>query len=130
MNLFVLLILALIFITILASIIGWLYLRQKPSLSQLDLNEIKAQLQLIASSGSQNQKNISETLSGSMVKLTELLTNRLNYQTKQTTSELTEMHKRLAVIDSAQKNLTDLSKQVSSLQNILSNHHLNLHLCH
>ncbi len=121
MNLFVLLILALIFITILASVIGWLYLRQKPSVSQLDLNEIKAQLQLIASTGSQNQKNISETLSGSMVKLTEILTNRLNDQTKQTTSELTEMHKRLAVIDSAQKNLTDLSKQVSSLQNILSN---------
>tara|TARA_A100001011_G_scaffold160047_1_gene168413 strand:+ start:1169 stop:2206 length:1038 start_codon:yes stop_codon:yes gene_type:complete len=120
MNSIIILILALIIFS-LSSVILWFYLRQKSSTSQLDLNEIKAQLQIIASTGSQGQKNISDTMTNSMTKLTELLSNRLNDQTKQTTSELTEMQKRLAVIDSAQKNLSDLTKQVTGLQNILSN---------
>ena len=121
MNLIVPLIIGLTVLSIIILVTFWLYLRQKTSSSQLDLNEIKAQLQLIATTGNQSQKNLSDSISSSMVKLTELLSNRLNDQTKQTTTELTEMHKRLAVIDSAQKNLTDLTKQVTGLQNILSN---------
>jgi DNA recombination protein RmuC len=41
--------------------------------------------------------------------------------TKQTVERLQHLHERLAVIDSAQKNLTELSSQVTSLRDVLSN---------
>jgi DNA recombination protein RmuC len=40
---------------------------------------------------------------------------------KHTTEHLQQLHARLAVIDSAQKNITELATQVSSLQGILAN---------
>ena len=40
---------------------------------------------------------------------------------KQTTENLQKLHERLAVIDSAQKNITDLASQVTSLQSVLAN---------
>ena len=42
-------------------------------------------------------------------------------QTEKTRITLTQLHERLAVIDTAQKNITCLSEQMVSLQNILSN---------
>ncbi len=41
--------------------------------------------------------------------------------TKQTTDNLQALHARLAVIDTAQKNLTDLASNMTSLQNVLAN---------
>src|SRR5476651_1801844 len=41
--------------------------------------------------------------------------------TKNTTDHLQQLHARLAVIDSAQKNITDLASTVTSLQNVLTN---------
>ncbi len=41
--------------------------------------------------------------------------------TKHTVENLAKLNERLAVIDSAQKNITDLASQVTSLQNVLSN---------
>src|SRR5262245_25471268 len=41
--------------------------------------------------------------------------------TKQTVERLQHLHERLALIDNAQKNLTDLSAQVTSLRDVLSN---------
>ena len=41
--------------------------------------------------------------------------------TKNTTDHLQQLHMRLAVIDNAQKNITDLAGTVTSLQNVLSN---------
>jgi DNA recombination protein RmuC len=41
--------------------------------------------------------------------------------TAQTVERLQRLHERLAVIDSAQKNITDLSQQVTSLRDVLSN---------
>jgi DNA recombination protein RmuC len=40
---------------------------------------------------------------------------------KQTTENLQKLNERLAVIDNAQKNLTDLASQVTSLQSVLTN---------
>jgi DNA recombination protein RmuC len=40
---------------------------------------------------------------------------------KDTTDRLQQLHSRLAVIDTAQKNITDLATQVTSLQNVLTN---------
>jgi DNA recombination protein RmuC len=41
--------------------------------------------------------------------------------TKQTTDNLQKLNERLAVIDAAQKNITQLASQVTSLQNVLTN---------
>ena len=54
----------------------WILLKQNKTLPDMDLNEIKAQLSLLITSGNQSQKNISETLSNSMANLSD----RINYQ--------------------------------------------------
>ena len=99
----------------------WILLKQNKTLPDMDLNEIKAQLSLLITSGNQSQKNISETLSNSMANLSDRINVRLTDQTAQTGKELSEMLKKLAIIDAAQQNLTELTQQVTGLQNILSN---------
>lgn len=49
------------------------------------------------------------------------LGNSLTQQTEKTGQSLKSLHERLAVIDAAQKNITDLSQQMVGLQDILSN---------
>ncbi len=56
-----------------------------------------------------------------MEALSKRLGEGLSQQTEKTGETLRVLHERLAVIDAAQKNLTDLSKQVVGLQDILSN---------
>ncbi len=53
--------------------------------------------------------------------VTHRLGQSMHTSTQQTTEHLTKLHERLAVIDSAQKNITDLASQVTSLQGVLSN---------
>jgi DNA recombination protein RmuC len=45
----------------------------------------------------------------------------LQTSTKNTTDHLQQLHSRLAVIDGAQKNITELAAQVTSLQSVLAN---------
>lgn len=66
------------------------------------------------------QSGLSERLDA----LTRRLSDGLMQQTQKTGETLTELQKRLAVIDEAQKNITDLSKQMVGLQDILSNKQL------
>ena len=112
--------------------IAYLLVKTKQNSNFLELNEIKAQLNIIASTGSQSQQAVSDALSkqqetlnkgleSSLANLSDRLNLRLTDQTARTTKELSEMQKRLAVIDSAQKNILELTQQVSGLQNILSN---------
>jgi DNA recombination protein RmuC len=54
-------------------------------------------------------------------KLTKQLGEGLTQQTEKTGQTLKQLHERLAVIDTAQKNITGLSEQMVSLQDILSN---------
>ena len=113
-------------------LIIFLIFRTRSNKNLLELNEIKAQLNILASAGSQSQQAVSDALSkqqetlnkgleSSLANLSDRLNVRLTDQTAQTTKELSEMHKRLAVIDAAQKNILELTQQVSGLQNILSN---------
>lgn len=53
--------------------------------------------------------------------LTRRVGDGLVQQTEKTGEKLKELHERLAVIDTAQQNITDLSKQMVGLQDILSN---------
>jgi DNA recombination protein RmuC len=75
---------------------------------------------------------VGDTLSGRQAELGRLLNERLDAvthrigqsmetTTRHTMENLRHLHERLAVIDTAQKNLTDLSSQVSSLREVLAN---------
>src|SRR5262249_18012744 len=56
-----------------------------------------------------------------LAELGQRVGDRLQEQTTQATRSLSELRERLAVIDAAQKNITELSSQVVGLQDILSN---------
>ena len=65
----------------------------------------------------QSESSVNERLES----LTKRLGDGLAQQTEKTGETLKGLHERLAVIDSAQKNIRDLSQQMISLQDILSN---------
>jgi DNA recombination protein RmuC len=77
-------------------------------------------------------KTMGEVLAGRQAELArgvneriDSLTGRLGQSmtdtTAQTMERLQRLHERLAIIDTAQKNITDLSQQVTSLRDVLSN---------
>jgi len=77
-------------------------------------------------------QTMGEVLAGRQAELARLVNERLDAMTgrigqsmtdttTQTMERLQRLHERLAVIDSAQKNITDLSQQVTSLRDVLSN---------
>src|SRR5262249_21690459 len=72
---------------------------------------------LLARAQSQLQQTVHERLDVVTARPGESMQN----STKQTAEHLQQLHSRLAVIDSAQKNITDLATQVSSLQGVLAN---------
>ena len=53
--------------------------------------------------------------------MTHRIGQSMQVSTQSTMENLTKLHERLAVIDNAQKNLTDLSSQVTSLRQVLAN---------
>ncbi len=78
---------------------------------------LEGAIRLLASSQSQLQRSVNERLDSVSHRLGDSLE-----KTKQSTAEnLQKLGERLAVIDRAQKNITDLAAQVTSLQGVLSN---------
>ncbi len=83
-----------------------------------DLNaRVLAMGDLLARAQSQLQQTVHERLDA----VTARLGDSMRTSSKDTTEHLQQLHARLAVIDSAQKNITDLASQVTSLQNVLAN---------
>jgi len=78
---------------------------------------LEAMVGLLAKGQSQLQHAVNERLDSVSHRLGDSLE-----KTKQNTAEnLQKLHERLAVIDSAQKNITELATQVTSLQGVLAN---------
>jgi DNA recombination protein RmuC len=78
---------------------------------------IDAMREMLASRQAELQRAVNERLDSVTHHLNQSMTT-----TRQTTAEsLQKLGERLAVIDSAQKNITDLASQVTSLQNVLAN---------
>ena len=102
-----------------------LLLRPKPPVSDpaaeqriADLNaRVQAMGELLANAQTQLQQTVNQRLDA----VTQNLGESMKTSTKNTTDHLQQLHARLAVIDSAQKNITDLATQVSSLQGVLAN---------
>ncbi|NQV47173.1 MAG: DNA recombination protein RmuC [Rhodospirillaceae bacterium] len=64
---------------------------------------------------------LGEAQAASHAHMSRTLEQSLNHHTEKTGKSMSDLHERLAVIDSAQKKITDLSEQVVGLQDILSN---------
>jgi DNA recombination protein RmuC len=67
------------------------------------------------------QARLQDTVNQRLDAVTQNLGESLKTSTKHTSDHLQQLHARLAVIDSAQKNITDLASQVTSLQQVLGN---------
>jgi DNA recombination protein RmuC len=78
---------------------------------------LEAMIGLLAKGQSQLQHTVNERLES----VSHRLGDSLQKTTQTTTENLQKLNERLAVIDSAQKNITDLASQVTSLQGVLTN---------
>ena len=72
---------------------------------------------LLAKAQSQLQHTVNERLDA----VTQRIGQSMHDTTQHTVQNLQKLNERLAVIDSAQKNITDLASQVTSLQSVLAN---------
>jgi DNA recombination protein RmuC len=83
-----------------------------------DLNaRVQAMGELLAKAQGQLQQTVHERLDAVTARIGETM----QTSTKHTSEHLQQLHARLAVIDNAQKNITDLAAQVTTLQNVLAN---------
>lgn len=96
------------------------------------LTSLKAQLELLANQSAVSQSQMAEQmrnqeallskrLEEQLGNMSERLSQNLTKQTQSTHDNLKSLAERLAVIDAASQQITTLTTQVSSLQNILSN---------
>ena len=91
--------------------------------SQLDaeLAELKVRMQTIAEVSVSRQSELTRSINQRLDSVTHRLGQNLNESSRKTTDSLSKLNERLAVIDTAQKNITELSSNVVTLQEILSN---------
>lgn len=83
-------------------------------------NEQAGRLQAMSEGAMAREAEMSRTLNERLDKVTQRLGQNMTDSTRRTTDSLSKLQERLAVIDAAQKNITELSGQVVSLQDILS----------
>ena len=89
--------------------------------AQQRLAELNARLDAMGSWLQNSHTQLQQTVNTRLDAVTQNLGESMKTSTKHTTEHLQQLHARLAVIDSAQKNITELATQVSSLQGVLSN---------
>ena len=85
------------------------------------LTELHARLDAMGSWLQNSHANLQQTVNARLDTVAQNLGESMKSTTKHTSEHLQALHARLAVIDSAQKNITELATQVNSLQNVLSN---------
>jgi DNA recombination protein RmuC len=85
------------------------------------LAELNARLDAMGSWLQNSHTQLQQTVNTRLDAVSQNLGESMKTSTKNTTDHLQQLHSRLAVIDSAQKNITDLATQVSSLQSVLTN---------
>src|SRR6202049_4541761 len=78
---------------------------------------LEPMIRMLGARQSQLQTAVNERLDT----VSHRLGDSLQKTTAHTTEHLQKLHERLAVIDTAQKNITNLATQVTSLQNVLAN---------
>jgi len=91
--------------------------------SQLDaeLAELKGRLQTVAEISVTRQSELTRSINQRLDSVSHRMGQNLNESTQKTTDSLSKLNERLAVIDTAQKNITELSSSIVGLQDILAN---------
>jgi len=84
-------------------------------------SELSGRLAQLGESQAAQQAQVVKTLEDRLESVSKRLGDGLSHHTERTSKTMGDLHERLAVIDSAQKKITDLSEQVVGLQDILSN---------
>jgi DNA recombination protein RmuC len=96
-------------------------LRRQPAGDDTGLAELRGQLAQMAGQSGELQKVIASQMAESEGRLGTRLEQSLRDQNERTTKSLTGMAEKLAVITEANNHISQLSGQVTQLQNILSN---------
>ncbi len=81
---------------------------------------LEGRLSQMSEQNSKDREEMNRTLAERLDKVSQRMGDSLEKTTKNTADSLGELKARLAVIDDAQKNITELSGQMVGLQNILS----------
>jgi DNA recombination protein RmuC len=98
-----------------------LLLRPRSPVADQRLQELNARLDAMGSWLQNSHTQLQHTVNSRLDAVSQNLGESMKTTTKNTTDHLQQLHARLAVIDSAQKNITDLASTVTSLQNVLTN---------
>jgi len=95
--------------------------RREVEAQATELAELKGRLQTFAEISVARQGDVARAVNERLDRMTHRVGSDLNETARKTNESISKLHERLAVIDTAQKNLTDLSTNMVSLQKILGN---------
>lgn len=95
--------------------------RRETQAQVTELAELKGRLQTFAEISVARQGDVARAVNERLDRMTHRVGSDLNETSRKTHESIAKLNERLAVIDTAQKNLTDLSTNMVSLQEILAN---------
>jgi DNA recombination protein RmuC len=95
--------------------------RRESQAQATELAELKGRLQTFAEISVARQGDVARAVNERLDRMTHRVGSDLNETARKTNDSISKLHERLAVIDTAQKNLTELSTNMVSLQEILAN---------
>src|SRR3990170_283385 len=95
--------------------------RRETEMQAAELAELKGRLQSFAEISVARQGDVARAVNERLDRMTQRVGTDLNETSRKTHESIAKLNERLAVIDTAQKNLTDLSNNMVSLQEILAN---------
>lgn len=95
--------------------------RQEAREQDAQLAELKGRLQTLAEVSISRHGDLARAVNERLDRMTHRVGSDLSETARKTNESISKLHERLAVIDTAQKNLTDLSSNMVSLQEILAN---------
>jgi DNA recombination protein RmuC len=95
--------------------------RREADAQAAELAELKGRLQSFAEISVARQGDIARAVNERLDRMSHRVGSDLSETARKTNESISRLHERLAVIDTAQKNLTDLSTNMVSLQEILAN---------
>jgi DNA recombination protein RmuC len=102
-------------------IVAIIVLLMRPRGPDPRLGELNARLDAMGSWLQNSHTQLQQTVNTRLDAVSQNLGESMKTTTKHTTDHLQQLHARLAVIDSAQKNITDLASTVTSLQKVFDN---------
>jgi DNA recombination protein RmuC len=95
--------------------------RDDASAHSAQLGEMKVRLQTLAEGSASRHGELARAVNERLDRMTHKVGTDLNETSRKTHESISKLNERLAVIDTAQRNLTELSSNMVGLQEILSN---------